>query len=211
MNSKQIVIYDEFMGITTINYYLSLLNQEFEIHTFLNNTIIEKRSLNINNNALVFIYLNSFDSYSTYLINNEFKDNPKVIVSTIPINVYYPSFNNKDIVGYIDRNNFNNSTIKNLFEKIYRNKTYISEEDSEILLDATYFNKTNNGRQDIIKKLSLQEFIVLENLLTGKSINEIASELNLHKSSISTYKKRILSKCAVNSFYELKEFFSFNM
>lgn len=211
MKNKQIIIYDDFMGITTLNYYLKLKNENFIIHNYLNNTIIDKNKLNICYDDLVFIYLNSFDSYSTYLINNEFKNNQKIIISTIPINVYYPSFNNKDIVGYIDRNNFNCHTINQVFEKLDRNKTYISQEDSEILLDATYFNKTNNARDEIVKKLSLQEFIVLENLLTGKSVNDIASELNLHKSSISTYKKRILSKCAVKSFYELKEFFSFSM
>lgn len=211
MKNKQIIIYDDFMGITTINYYLNLINENFIVHNYLNNSIIDKSNLNINNDALVFIYLNSFDSYSTYLINNEFKDSLKIIVSTIPINVYYPSFNNKEIVGYIDRNNFNSNTINHVFEKLNRNKTYISQEDSEILLDATYFNKTNNARDEIVKKLSLQEFIVLENLLTGKSVNEIATELNLHKSSISTYKKRILSKCAVKSFYELREFFSFSL
>jgi DNA-binding NarL/FixJ family response regulator len=43
----------------------------------------------------------------------------------------------------------------------------------------------------------------MKNLLVGKSINEIAIELNLHKSSISTYKKRILNKLAVKNIYEL--------
>jgi DNA-binding NarL/FixJ family response regulator len=79
----------------------------------------------------------------------------------------------------------------------------MSEDDKDLLLEMHFDKQTNNSSINPLSKLSLQEYNVMKNLLVGKSINEIAIELNLHKSSISTYKKRILSKLAVKNIYEL--------
>jgi hypothetical protein len=79
----------------------------------------------------------------------------------------------------------------------------MNEDDKDLLLEMHFDKQTNNSSINPLSKLSLQEYNVMKNLLVGKSINEIAIELNLHKSSISTYKKRILSKLAVKNIYEL--------
>lgn len=204
MEFKNIILYDDFFGITTLEFYLNKINTSFSIVKSLNNNIINIPENFYTEKYLCFVFLNSFDTYSLNLIQNELKDQYIIIITNIPINVYYQNLNSNNILGYIDRSNFDADTIKNLFNKINNNKVYISENDTEILLDFTYFNKSKSDRNNIVKKLSLQEYIVLENLLLGKSVNQIAAELNLHKSSISTYKKRVLEKCAVNSIFDLK-------
>jgi DNA-binding CsgD family transcriptional regulator len=204
MDFKNILLYDDFFGLTTLEFYLNKVNASFNIVKSLNNNIINIPENFQNEKYLCFVFLNSFDTYSLNLIQNELKDQYLIINTNIPINVYYQNLSSSNILGYIDRANFDADTIKNLFNKINNNKIYISENDTELLLDFTYFNKSKSERNNMVKKLSLQEYIVLENLLLGKSVNQIAAELNLHKSSISTYKKRVLDKCAVSSIFDLK-------
>jgi DNA-binding NarL/FixJ family response regulator len=84
----------------------------------------------------------------------------------------------------------------------------MSEDDKDLLLEMHFDKQTNNSISNPLSQLSLQEYNVMKNLLVGKSINEIAVELNLHKSSISTYKKRILKKLSVKNIYELNIIFN---
>lgn len=196
------------MGVTTIEFYLNKFSSTFQISKFLNNKIINNKKTFQDKNYLFFIHLSSFDSYSMNLLNNDFRNEALIINTTIPINVYYPSLQHLNILGYIDRTQFDENTIPDLFSKIDNNKKYISDCDKEILLDYSFFNKSKTDRNSIIKKLSLQEYVVLENLLIGKSINQIAADMNLHKSSISTYKKRVLQKCSVENILDLKNFFN---
>jgi DNA-binding NarL/FixJ family response regulator len=126
-----------------------------------------------------------------------------VVISDIPINIFFNRLSRFNIIGYIDRDSIYDNTFKELFIKILDNKIYMSEDDKDLLLEMHFDKQTNNSSINPLSKLSLQEYNVMKNLLVGKSINEIAIELNLHKSSISTYKKRILSKLAVKNIYEL--------
>ena len=54
-------------------------------------------------------------------------------------------------------------------------------------------------------QLAEREFEILLLLLSGKSISEISIDLNLHLSTVSTYKARLFSKLNVKSVIELNQ------
>lgn len=200
---QNVLIYDNFIGIKSISGLIKEALPYTKIHAFSNKEQIDLESFNYDKVFLNFIYINSFDSYSMQLIESNMITTNIVVISDIPINIFFNRLSRFNIIGYIDRDSIYDNTFKELFIKILDNKIYMSEDDKDLLLEMHFDKQTNNSSINPLSKLSLQEYNVMKNLLVGKSINEIAIELNLHKSSISTYKKRILSKLAVKNIYEL--------
>lgn len=200
---QNVLIYDNFIGIKSISGLIKEALPYTKIHAFSNKEQIDLESFNYDKDFLNFIYINSFDSYSMQLIESNMITTNIVVISDIPINIFFNRLSRFNIIGYIDRDSIYDNTFKELFIKILDNKIYMSEDGKDLLLEMHFDKQTNNSSINPLSKLSLQEYNVMKNLLVGKSINEIAIELNLHKSSISTYKKRILSKLAVKNIYEL--------
>lgn len=200
---QNVLIYDNFIGIKSISGLIKEALPYTKIHAFSNKEQIDLESFNYDGEFLNFIYINSFDSYSMQLIESNIITTNIVVISDIPINIFFNRLSKFNIIGYIDRDSIYDNTFKELLIKILDNKIYMSEDDKDLLLEMHFDKQTNNSSINPLSKLSLQEYNVMKNLLVGKSINEIAIELNLHKSSISTYKKRILSKLAVKNIYEL--------
>jgi DNA-binding NarL/FixJ family response regulator len=200
---QNVLIYDNFIGIKSISSLIKEALPYTKIHSFSNKEQIDFSSIQYDNDFLNFIYINSFDSYSMQLVESNMISSNIVIISDIPINIFFNRLSKFNIIGYIDRDSIYDNTFKELFIKILDNKIYMSEDDKDLLLEMHFDKQTNNSSINPLSKLSLQEYNVMKNLLVGKSINEIAIELNLHKSSISTYKKRILNKLAVKNIYEL--------
>ena len=58
--------------------------------------------------------------------------------------------------------------------------------------------------------LTVRELEVAERLITGEPMKVISNDLNLHTSTISTYKTRILEKLNIQSISELIKLFDFN-
>jgi len=200
---QNVLIYDNFIGIKSISSLIKEAIPYTKIHAFSNKAQIDFAGLDYDNDFLNFIYINSFDSYSMQLIESNIITSNIVIISDIPINIFFNRLSRFNIIGYIDRDSIFDNTFKELFIKILDNKIYMSEDDKDLLLEMHFDKQTNNSITNPLSLLSLQEYNVMKNLLVGKSINEIAVELNLHKSSISTYKKRILKKLSVKNIYEL--------
>ncbi len=205
---QNVLIYDNFIGIKSISSLIKEAIPYTKIHAFSNKEQINFDGLNYDNDFLNFIYINSFDSYSMQLIESNIISSNIVIISDIPINIFFNRLSKYNIIGYIDRDSIFDNTFKDLFIKILDNKIYMSEDDKDLLLEMHFDKQTNNSISNPLSQLSLQEYNVMKNLLVGKSINEIAVELNLHKSSISTYKKRILKKLSVKNIYELNIIFN---
>lgn len=205
---QNILIYDNFIGIKSISTLVKEALSYCKIHSFSNKAQIDFDTIEYNSDFLNIIYINSFDSYSMQLIESRIIANNIVVISDIPINVFFNRLSKYNIIGYIDRDSIYENTFKELFLKILDNKIYMSEDDKDLLLEMNFDKQGNNATINPLSKLSLQEYNVMKNLLVGKSINEIAIELNLHKSSISTYKKRILTKLSVKNIYELNFIFN---
>ena len=205
MRIKNIIIFDDIFGITTLYYFLNKYSSNLNIREFNQNSIPDSSEIIVDDQTLIFLNLNSYDLITPNLITKQFKDLKKVIISSIPINVYYSTFNKYNIVGYINKNEFNCNTINALFDKIIMNKKYLSNTDAEILLDFDYHNNFTKTNSKNLNKLSLQEFKVLDNLRSGKSISQISDQLKINKSTVSTYKKRILTKYHASNIFQLQE------
>ncbi len=97
--------------------------------------------------------------------------------------------------------------INKALEKMLDKGSYISED----VKDAMIFSALNKNApvDNPIEQLSDREIEIAERLIKGTSLKDISYELNLHVSSVSTYKTRIFKKLGVQSIPELIEIFKF--
>lgn len=84
------------------------------------------------------------------------------------------------------------------FEAVSRREKYISARVGMQLLDEVSEAPGAGGQL-----LSVRETEVMNRLLEGKWVKEIAAELNLHANTVSTYKSRVFEKMGVSSTVEL--------
>ncbi|WP_336731821.1 response regulator transcription factor [Chryseobacterium sp. VD8] len=86
----------------------------------------------------------------------------------------------------------------------FKNGRYISENIKSKIIDD-YLNKKTSSQ---ISLLSDKELEVSQFIIKGYSTSSIAKTMNLKKSTISTYKKRIYEKLEISNIAELFEIFS---
>lgn len=98
--------------------------------------------------------------------------------------------------------------INKALEKMLDKGSYISED----VKDAMIFNSLNKQmpQQNPLLLLSDREMEIAEKLITGLPVKEIANELNIHVSTVSTYKARIIKKLDIQSIPELIDVFRFH-
>jgi len=65
--------------------------------------------------------------------------------------------------------------------------------------DGDLINRKGEKDLSLSNLLSHREFQILSLLATGKSNIDISEELNLQKSTVSTYKKRIMQKLNIDN------------
>ncbi|TAJ59195.1 MAG: response regulator transcription factor [Chitinophagaceae bacterium] len=94
----------------------------------------------------------------------------------------------------------NNDEINTAIQTVLAGKQYVSERVKEHLFSAMIQNK---GPQNPVDLLSTRETDVLQYILSGKAISEIAELMNLSPTTVSTYKNRIFDKLQVKNLVEL--------
>lgn len=95
--------------------------------------------------------------------------------------------------------------INNALTKILDKGTYMSEEVKESLI----YSKLNrhDASPNPFEVLSDREMEIAERLIVGEPMKNISSDLNIHTSTVSTYKGRILEKLNIQSIPELIKIF----
>ena len=71
----------------------------------------------------------------------------------------------------------------------------MSENLKQVLAESLFTGGTDNP----FDSLSDREFQVAKELLTGKSITEIADSLSIHSSTVSTYKGKVFEKLKISN------------
>lgn len=102
--------------------------------------------------------------------------------------------------GFLSKQSSENEVIRalNLF---LLGRTFTSDKLKQLLLQES----ANTGdSQHPFDNLSEREMAVLNNLLSGKGVKEIASQLNIKSTTVATYKARIFDKMGVNNLIELQ-------
>lgn len=90
-------------------------------------------------------------------------------------------------------------------QKIYQSGKYLSETLKDDLVN--YSINKEKPFQNPLLILSDREIEIAGRLIKGESLKIISGELNIHNSTISTYKTRIFDKLHINTLPELIEIF----
>lgn len=101
------------------------------------------------------------------------------------------------IRGFIEKTSLEDELLFAI-ERIRNGKDYFS---SDLLADL--LNHQEGDTPEILNGLSERESEILSMMIGGKTSQEIADALNLHKSSISTYRTRIFQKLGVKNNFDL--------
>lgn len=92
--------------------------------------------------------------------------------------------------------------IKNAAKSLLRDEKYLSPALKQTLLNNITKKKTTVNPLD---RLSNRESNIMQLLIKGQSVAEIADKLSLQVSTVSTYKKRICEKLQVSNIVEMIE------
>lgn len=97
--------------------------------------------------------------------------------------------------------------IRKALERMFSRGSYLSDEVQETLVYQSLNKK--QAAQNPLTTLSSRELDIANMLIAGSALKEISNELNLHVSTVSTYKSRIFKKLDVQSIPELIAIFHF--
>jgi two-component system, NarL family, invasion response regulator UvrY len=92
--------------------------------------------------------------------------------------------------------------IRNAVKSLLRGEKYLSPTLKQTLVNNLSRKKTELNPLD---RLSNRESNIMQLLIKGLSVNEIADKLSLQVSTVSTYKKRICEKLQVSNIVEMIE------
>lgn len=104
--------------------------------------------------------------------------------------------------GYLSKSAEKDQMITAITTVMKKNR-YLSPDVQERLLEAISTGKTSPKQLKGSNRLSDREKEVMQMLIKGKWVKEIASDLNLRTNTISTFKARIFQKMGVSSIVEL--------
>jgi DNA-binding NarL/FixJ family response regulator len=91
--------------------------------------------------------------------------------------------------------------IRKALQEIMAGKIYMSPQLKEKLMHEMVERKADNP----FERLSDREIEIVRYFLLGYSVNDIKKTLNLHASTIGTYKMRLFQKLKVKNAFELSE------
>ena len=101
------------------------------------------------------------------------------------------------------------SVINRALVKMLDKGSYMSED----VKDSLIFSKLNPNHGTPINPLETltnREMEIAERLIIGELVKDISSDLNIHSSTVSTYKARILEKLNIHSIPEVIKIFDFH-
>ncbi len=123
---------------------------------------------------------------------------PVLILSIYPEEQYAVRVLKEGAAGYLTKESVPSDLIRAIRRAAQGGK-YVSDSLAERLAGQVI----GEGGKEPHEGLSSKEYQVFQMLVSGKSVKEIASELSLARTTISSYRARILSKLRVRSNAEL--------
>lgn len=130
---------------------------------------------------------------------------PVLILSLMPEEKFAMQALRAGASGYLNKNGFLEEIVKAI-ETVLAGKKYITPTVAEQMARAL----EKNDDRLLHERLSKQEMSILKLLAEGKSSTAIAKQLNLSVSTVSTYRRRILTKMNMKSNAELVLYMSEN-
>lgn len=126
---------------------------------------------------------------------------PVLIMSMYPEDQYAIRVFKAGASGYLGKETIHDDLIRAI-ETVKLGKKFITQSIAEKLADSF------NTEADIVlyKSLSDREFDVFKLLASGKSISEIAAQLSLSATTVSTYRSRVMEKMNMKNNAELTRY-----
>ena len=126
---------------------------------------------------------------------------PVLIMSMYPEDQYALRALKAGASGYLQKESIHDDIIKAI-QTVQLGKKFITPSIAEKLADA-FQNDKNKPLHEI---LSDREFDVFKLIASGKTVSDIAGQLSLSTTTVSTYRSRVLEKMAVRSNAELTRY-----
>lgn len=131
-------------------------------------------------------------------IKQAFPKLPVLIMSMYPEDQYAVRVLKAGASGYLSKTSIHDDLI-NAIKTVSLGKKFITPAMAEHVINALH----TNDEKPPHKTLSDREFEVFKLLASGKSVSEIAQELSLSSTTVSTYRSRILEKMSMRSNIDL--------
>lgn len=126
---------------------------------------------------------------------------PVLIMSMYPEDQYALRVIKAGASGYLGKETIHDNLV-NAIETVRKGKRFITPSIAEKLADAIDTAK----KSELHELLSDREFDVFKLLANGKSVTDIATQLSLSATTVSTYRSRILEKMQMKSNAELARY-----
>jgi DNA-binding NarL/FixJ family response regulator len=162
-----------------------------------------RRKIQANEYDLVILDISMPFTDTFVLLENVFAEKPgqKVLILTMSREeVYAKRFLKLGVKGFINKE-ADRSEIRNAIVCTLNNKRYLSSRMHDTLSGEMLDEITPNP----FETLSPRELEIMNQLLEGKHISEIASVLFLHISTVSTHKTNLMQKLGVSNVIELSK------
>jgi len=125
----------------------------------------------------------------------------KILILTMSSEeVYAKKYLQLGVKGFINKE-APPSEIRHAIVSILNNKRYISSKMKDTLTREVL----EGGSKSLFDTLSPRELEIMNHLLDGKNVSEIADMLSVHISTISTHKANIMHKLGVTNIIELSK------
>ena len=157
-----------------------------------------------NDYDMIVLDINMPDTDSFTLVANLFayREKSKVLIYTMNSEeLYAKRFIKLGVLGYLNKES-KAEEIKRAITCVLNGEAYISK---KVKKDLNEDLNSKKGADNPFEKLSDREMQTVKYLLHGYSLPEIKNILNIHSSTIGTYKTRIFEKLKIKTLHDLGE------
>ena len=161
----------------------------------------EKIQANVYDLVILDISMPSTDSFT--LLRNIFALRPsqKILILTMSSeDIYAKKYLQLGVKGFINKE-ASPAEIRKAIVCILNNKRYMSSR----IKDTLTIEMLDEEAKSLFDTLSPREMEIMNHLIEGKNVSQIASMLSLHISTVSTHKANILHKLGVANVIELSK------
>jgi len=153
---------------------------------------------------MIVLDINMPDTDSITLVTNLFayREQCKILIYSMNSeDLYAKRFIKLGVLGYLNKES-GSEEIKKAITCVLRGDRYISK---KLKKDLSADGQSKKGGDNPFEKLSDREIQTVKYLLHGYSLREIRKILNVHSSTVGTYKTRIFEKLKVKTVRDLGE------
>ena len=157
-----------------------------------------------NDYEMIVLDINMPDTDSITLVTNLFayREQSKILIYSMNSeDLYAKRYFKLGVLGYLNKES-KSEEIRTAITCVLRGDNYISKKLKKDLSEDMHSKK---GGDSPFEKLSDREIQTVKYLLDGYSLQEIRKILNVHSSTVGTYKTRIFEKLKIRTVRDLGE------